>query len=428
MKILILADEVWNDYIFGNGVLTNWFTDFDAEFAEIYLSPGKPNNNICDKYFQVDDGQMFKSLIGKRAGNLTTKEFSKLEMKLHHQGVYHSLKKISTVIHTPMMMVRDLVWNIGRYDEKGIKKFIDDFNPDIIFSPRMATPKFLRFERIIHRLSDKPIIAFTGDNEVGYDCFSYSPLFWLRRFYTTIMFKNNIKIYSHYFAHSKAQALSYKNNYNLSTSTLFKCASNSYPKHIQHVNTPINIVYAGRLYCNRWKTLSAIGRALKNINKDGVKMILSIYTMDILTEEQKRVLNEDYFIFIKGSVTPTLLTEVYNHADVALHVESFDKVNMYATKYSFSTKIIDLLSSGCAVMAICWDNQTGYQYLKEQDAAICIPSYDKIESKLNKLIAYPQKIRVYAQKALDCARINHSRYAVQNQLRSMFQNFIDKKI
>ena len=33
------------------------------------------------------------------------------------------------------------------------------------------------------------------------------------------------------------------------------------------VGTPIRMVYAGRLYCNRWKTLAEIGKALRLINK-----------------------------------------------------------------------------------------------------------------------------------------------------------------
>ena len=33
MRILLLTSEEWNDYTYSNGVLTNWFTDFDAEFA-----------------------------------------------------------------------------------------------------------------------------------------------------------------------------------------------------------------------------------------------------------------------------------------------------------------------------------------------------------------------------------------------------------
>ena len=55
MRILLITDEEWNDYVYGNGVLTNWFTGFDAEFAQIYCSPGKPVNQICDRYFQISD-------------------------------------------------------------------------------------------------------------------------------------------------------------------------------------------------------------------------------------------------------------------------------------------------------------------------------------------------------------------------------------
>lgn len=426
MRILILADEVWNDYIFGNGVLTNWFTNFDAEFAEIYLSPGVPNNKICDKYFQITDRQMLSSVVGKRAGSIVVKENSNSQMMVQHQGIYGYLKKLSTTIHTSMMMIRDAIWCAGRYDKIAIKNFIDNFDPDIIFSPRMATPKFLRFERIIHSVCNKPMLAFTGDNEIGFDCYSVSPLFWLRRWYTTKMFERNKDIYSHYFAHSKSQSLLYNRKYGIPTSVLYKCTSNHQPEHIHAVNQPINIVYAGRLYCNRWKTLAALGRALKQINRDGQKIVLNIYTLDTLTEAQKRVLNENFSIYVKGGVTPKELIEVYNHTDIALHVESYDKANKLATKYSFSTKIIDLLSSGCAVMAICWEEQTGYQYLKEQDAAICIPNYDSIEYELKELVKNPYIIREYAGKALACAVKNHSREAVHRQLTGVFQLAINR--
>ena len=59
MRVLIIADEVWNDYVYGNNVLTNWFTGMDVELAEIYASPGLPINNVCDSYFQITDGKLF---------------------------------------------------------------------------------------------------------------------------------------------------------------------------------------------------------------------------------------------------------------------------------------------------------------------------------------------------------------------------------
>lgn len=62
MRILLITSEEWNDAVYGNNVLTNWFEGFDAELAQIYCSPGLPYNNICSRYFQITDAQMVRSL------------------------------------------------------------------------------------------------------------------------------------------------------------------------------------------------------------------------------------------------------------------------------------------------------------------------------------------------------------------------------
>ena len=106
MKILIIADEEWNDVVFGNGVLTNWFTGFDAEFAEIYCSPGLPLNNVCDRYFQLTDGQMVRSLFASvRAGSVVEKpsDASAIEASkenVQRKGVYGLMKNLSLWLHT----------------------------------------------------------------------------------------------------------------------------------------------------------------------------------------------------------------------------------------------------------------------------------------------------------------------------------------
>lgn len=421
LRILILADESWNDYIFGNGVLTNWFTDFDAEFAEIYLSPNLPNNEICNHYFRITDKQMLKSIIGKRAGGEVCQDKTNCQVTSMHQGIYVYLKKISMLFHTPMMMIRDLIWSLGRYNIVEMRKFIEIFKPDVIFSARLGSVKLFRIEKLLSQISSLPIIAFTGDNEIGYDCFSYSPLFWIRRWYTTRMFKRNKNIYSHYFMHSQQQANWYTEKYKIPTSTLFKCSIRQNNNHISTINHPIIMVYAGRLYCNRWKTLAQIGKALKIINQEQERIRLDIYTSDELTSVQKKSLNQEYSIYIHPAVTASELTNIYNSVDIALHVESFDKKYRLLTKYSFSTKIIDLLASGCAVMAICWDQQTGYQYLKSNDAALCISNYSEITSQLQKIITNPALIKYYAKKAQQCAQRNHQRNQIQAQLLECFK-------
>ena len=101
MKILLITAEEWNDYVYGNGVLTNWFTGFDAEFAQIYTSPGLPNNKVCSKYFQIDERQMVKSLYSNtKAGRevkmpTNEREQDAARCNAQRKGIYGFLKKIS---------------------------------------------------------------------------------------------------------------------------------------------------------------------------------------------------------------------------------------------------------------------------------------------------------------------------------------------
>ena len=426
MKVLLITNEEWNDFVYGNGVLTNWFTDYDAEFAQIYCSPGKPINSVCDRYFQITDAQMVKSVLGgPKAGGEIQKETSPEQLQTNKEnaqrkGIYKVMKNVSMWLHTPVMMLLDAIWTWGRYDQQALKAFVEEFNPDVVFCPRLITPKLMRLERQVAQYTSAPFVAFTGDDEASMDGTSWSPLYWLRKWYVHRMFKKHVGIYAHYLMHSKDQAQEYASAYGVPTSTFFKCGV--FPDVFQQktVGSPIRLVYAGRLYCNRWKTLAEIGKALQTINAQGVRMVLDVYTTEQLTEAQQKALSEEHYIYVKGRVTPDELKEVYRKADIALHVESMDKVNRLLTRVSFSTKVIDLMASSCAILAICWERHTGYQYLKEKDAAFCLAHYEEILPTLQHICEHPETITTYARKAYECGRTYHNRKYIQGQLKSLF--------
>ena len=429
MKILIIADEEWNDYVIGNGVLTNWFTGFDAEFAEIYTSPGLPINNICDRYFQITDEQMVKSIIGgKRAGGIIFKSSNPYQIEAaksnaSRKGVYGFFKKLSLKFYTPVQLLRDFIWRYGRYNKKELQFFVEDFHPDIVFCPRLATQKLMRLEALVYKMTDAPFVAFTGDNEVALSSFRPT-LAWWRRWRTNKMFKKHCKIYSHYLMHSQDQAEGYAKEYGLSTSTFYKCGDFVDSFTEKSIGKPIRLVYAGRLYCNRWFSLVEIGTALQIIYCDGIKMVLDIYTQEKLTKKQFEALSEDKFIYLKGSVVPSELKMIYKNADIALHVESMDEYYRMVTRVSFSTKIIDLMSSTCAIMAICWEKHCGFQYLQEQDAAFCVSNYCDILPLLKSICDNPSLIQRYAKRSYNCGVKNHSREKVHGQLQQVFDKVI----
>ena len=186
MRILLLSTDLWDDISNGNNIQSNWFTGFDAEFANIYLVPGKPNNQICKRYFQVTDAMMAKSFFGKKVGYAFTWTSSELEatneadtnVEQENTGLYNKLRA-----HTGewLRLARDILWAYGRYDKKALKAFIDDFQPDIVFCPHLFSIKSRRIERIIHKMTDAPMIAFSGDAEASLNVISNNPLFWCRR-------------------------------------------------------------------------------------------------------------------------------------------------------------------------------------------------------------------------------------------------------
>ena len=159
MKILVLSYEAWNDITNGNNVTSNWFEGMDAEFANIYASPGEPYNQCCQKYYQITDSMMLKSIIsGKKAGKevvwlQNTSQDKNSLAEEEPQKLYRFLKSISG---DWLRFLREVLWLWGKYDIEGMKKFIDEFQPDIIFSERMASCKMLRLEKIVSGISSAP--------------------------------------------------------------------------------------------------------------------------------------------------------------------------------------------------------------------------------------------------------------------------------
>lgn len=426
LRVLVLSNEVWNDKINGNNVISNWFEGMkDVEFANIYCEPGHPYNKCCKKYFQLTDSMMAKSIVGgKSAGqciSMTEEDCNNGVAEEKPAKLYRFLKSITGDC---LRLVRECIWLLGKYDLKKMQEFIDEFSPDIVFTERMASCKMLRLEETVSQLTNAPIVAFTGDDEYSYRQLKFSPFFWINRAMVRARLRHMVKKYKIYYTLSEEQRRDYEKRFGVKTKILQKCGDLSKTYEERKVNDPIKIVYAGKLYCNRWKVLAEIASVLKEINSDGQKIVLQIYTKDAITKKQKILLDDAKNSCIMGAVSQEELTEVYRSADIALHVESRDLKYRLATRLSFSTKIIDCIASGCAVMAVCWDQHSGYTYLERNDAALCASTKDKLTDILTRIANDPSIIKTYARKAYDCGVNNHTRERVQKDLFDDFSSIV----
>ena len=423
IKVLLITDEVWNDKMYPNNNMTNWFSGFqNIELAHVYCSDGNPDNKCALKYYQITDKMMLRSLLSnEKAGvsfelkeNIVESTDSIVE---ESTTLFNALiKKISKTHLNIFRLLRDFLWLLGRYDIQGLTKFINEFNPDVIFTQRVGSVKLCRLERIIKNISDRPMIALTGDNEYSLKLINFSPLFWVRRLMVRSALHKTMPIYNMYYTSSEGQAQLYEKKYNIPATLMFKCGvPNESLVHIK-VNSPIRILYAGKLYCGRWKTLAVLGEAAKQINNDDTKVVIDIYSRDNITKRQYKKLNDDKNIFFHGAVSPEKLPEIYRESDIVLHVESLDRVNRLITQHSYSTKVIDCLSSGCAVCAIGWEKHSACIELKKTDAAFVATNKEEVLGLLKKITNNPEIILTYAHKAIQEIKQNHSKKKIQQQM------------
>lgn len=419
MKILIISMETWKNDTNGGNVLSNIFKGFKAEFAQIYCSTGYPDNNICKNYFQITDAMAIQNILHRTPMG---REFyigeSDDNTSLSVDEKISNIKKTGSFEF--LRVAREIVWSLSNYKNSDLQKFVTDFNPDVIFAPCYGATYMLSITRYVFEITGKPIISYISDDFYSLRQCRFSPIFWINRFAVRRSVKKTWKSYSLIYTMTSEQL---KLMSKLGRPMKILCKSGKFDKNTANkgINKPIRFIYAGGLYLNRWKVLVALVNAMKMINQDGVKMILDIYTGTTLRKKAYSILNDGITSRVHSPISFKNLMEEYEKSDVALHVESFDIKNRLNVRMSFSTKIIDCLDSGCAVMAICDKKQGGFQYLKKNDAALCISRSKDIEPMLRSIVKNPEIIQEYRRKALECGKRNHLQEKIAAGIRKDFE-------
>lgn len=432
MKILVISAEVWRDDTNGGNVLSNLFSGIDAEFAQIYCNPGKPKNNICKKYYQITDKMVIDSYLKRKPiGNVISFDEFPIYDEVNEYIDTVDIKKnnfLKMLKCNSLLAIREIMWNCSNWKNYKLEQFIRDFNPDIVFAPCYGSHIMLSINRYVANITNVPVISYISDDHYSLKQFSISPIYWINRFILRNNLRKTFPYYSLIYTMTQEQLQECKKAFNCNIKILKKGGEFKEDNLVdKEVNKRIKLVYAGGIYLGRWKTLAKIAKAIKKLNKYEDKFVLDIYTGNELTKKQNKYLNDGQNSRVHGLVSQEKLREIYKEADIALHVEGFNLKDRLATRISFSTKIIDLLGSSCAVMAISWKKHSGYTYLKSQDAAICIDNLRDIEGVLSNLYSNKQIIREYSKKAWRCGKKNHGISNIKLSIQEDFKELTTKK-
>ena len=159
--------------------------------------------------------------------------------------------------------MRDAIWRFGRIDKKKLAEFLENANPDIIFSQRKGNVKMCRLEYEIQKISKAPMVAYTGDNEYLQDGLTGTLIQKLHYLWIRHWLDKMIPTYRLYYSMSEEQMRFYNKKFGINTKFLVKCGEFSEKLIHKTINTPIRLVYAGKLYCGRGATLCLLTEVFK---------------------------------------------------------------------------------------------------------------------------------------------------------------------
>lgn len=421
MNILIVSYEAWRDTNNGGNVLSNIFSAFpDANIAQIYCSGEEPENSICRRYFQISDSMLLKREKGRV---LEEKDYS-VDKDCKDEAVENRIKNnIPKFLKEASLLARELLWVIFKWKTENLKQFVIDFKPDIIFAPCYSYFHVSKLALFVKSIVKCPMLSYISDDNYSLKQLNFYPSFWINRLITRKWIRKLFKESSLVYTMTEMQKSEYEKLLHRPMKVL--CKSALFEENSKKINKPIRFIYAGGLYLNRWKVLGELSKVLNNINKNDVKAQLHVYTSSKLSGRKEKLLNDDRTTFLHTAISYDELLEQYKNSDVAIHVESFDLKNRLITRLSFSTKIIDCMSSGCAILAIGPDSQAGIAYLKDNDAAICVTSIKDLSLSVEKLINKNVLIEEYAQKAAKLGKKNHIKSENDIIIRKDFYNIAE---
>lgn len=429
LRVLLLVAEPWRKDDGGGNTIDNFFSGMDAEFAQVYCSAQIPVNTCCRKYYQITDGMVIRNFFNRRpVGRILPEQDYDMqggedeELLQQENRERHMLDVFRNIRLQVFLFAKEVVWRYANWKTPELEKFIKGFDPDVIYAPCYAFPFMLELTKYVKGLTGKKVITWSADDNYSLRQFSLSPFFWISRLWNRHCLEKTYPFYDTFFSISEDEIRELEPVVGKKMRILRKGIRLEELTEVrQEAHTPVRMIYAGGVYINRWKTLERIGRVLKRINADVVKIRLDIYTQNTLNKRQKQALHDGRNIFVHAAVDGGQLKKLYSQSDIALHCESFSLKNRLTTRLSFSTKIIDCLASGCAVIAIAWKEQTGLKYLQSQDAAVCITDLSLLEENLRAFVEHPERVGEYAQKARKCAVQNHDMEKIQDMLLEEFR-------
>ncbi|MBR2323080.1 MAG: hypothetical protein IKA54_05765 [Clostridia bacterium] len=415
MKILFISASPINNSVSVGNTFLNVFNGLkDIEFYSIYSKSGFPDTKIS-KAFRITEKNIVKKFINWR---LSVGELVNDRYDGQFASDSSALKLAKSKRWSIFFFLRNLIWNLPFWKSKNLKKFLDEVQPDVIFTVLSNSAPLNKLIKFVVNYTKKPLILYAWDDNYSFSN-SKSPFKKLLQLNSRKHMRNTVKLADKFYVISKIQQQDYEKWFTKPCKILTKSADfSSEPPIKKEYGKPLQIVYTGNVLLNRWRSLEIIASALQKINVNGVKAQLRIYTGNTLTEEMNLALNKGESSIVMGSVPASEVYKIQQDADMLVHVEGLDEKSAQLVRHSFSTKLVDYFKMARPILAVGPRGVASIEHLIENDCVIYADNECKLVKKLSNLIQNYYLLDELSLKAYNCGKLNHDDSIMKNLLKN----------
>ncbi len=427
MNILVFSQNAWDDTnSFGNTV-SNFFEGWqDDSFCHFYIRRQIPANQVAKTYYCLPVGTVLRKLLGRSHAPCCFRweDIPRLEADTRKESEREKnrIQKLRQKKHLFTHLAYEALWESGIWLDSEFKQFIRENPPDIFFA--FAANAFLLSPliRFLKANTKAKIVLFIADDVYG----QYEQYRFLRGKTLKKRFRDCMERADRLYAISDAMKTRYTDLFHKEIHLLRKGCELSAPLR-ETCNAPLRLVYAGNLLYGRVETLMRIADILARINEKQPLALLELYSPTALSEKEEAHFRQTKSVLLMGQRPYEEIKRIQNEADVVLHVESFDPAQIALTKYSFSTKIIDCIQSGSAILSVVPEESASVSYLRRIDGVALITNEDELEARLQSLIDRKNELPAKALAIRAAAKRDHDIHTVRKTLKQELQALLEQE-
>lgn len=422
-KVLVISHNVFSKNTPMGKTLDTFFHGWDKKnIIQIFFHSEVPTSDVCTMYYRFTDVDALKAIIFRmHQGEYMSSE----DLKLSRDTAVNT-QKLTKIYNfgrkrlTMTYVLRDALWSMTAWRSKSFMKWLNDFNPEIIFFASSDYGFSYKIALSLANILKIPLITCCFDDYYLFNKNEKSYIGRLRHKYFRRVVKATMKRSSYVVTVNDSMSKVYTELFQKECPVLYTA---TYIRNQQTNNIRRGISYLGGLGLKRYEQLIDIGLTLKNMTSDEIPKFIDVYSGETDSTILKKMTLENGINF-HGNVSQSEVAKIIARSMAVIHTESFDNEIKQRVMYSLSTKIPDSLASGACLLAYGPAEIASIDYLLKNDVAFVATNKDELKEKIEIIFTSEEERLRITNNAKKLAQNNHDSNTIPEHLREILINAI----